>query len=246
MGGGGITLLIEVVVSDLVSLRERGKYMAITLSSSIVGLAAGPFIGGLIVERSSWRWIFYLNLPAAAGEFSSAFSPQLPPWLTIMLIHPVCLVCLFAFLRVQTHCPGSSKKAWTTVLARIDTTGNVIFAMAAVAVLLALTWGGTLHGWGDYRVIVPLVLGLVGLGLWVAFEWTWSKTPSFPLQIVSNRTSSAVLGITFFHSLLTHWSFYFVPLYFQCIKQRGPFQAGKQRFYPASLPCCFNFANGCS
>lgn len=240
MGGGGITLLIEVVVSDLVSLRERGKYMAITLSFSIVGLAAGPFIGGLIVERSSWRWIFYLNLPAAAGESSSTFylsTSYFGPWLIIM-IHPVCLVCLFAFLRVQTHYPGSSKKAWTTVLARIDTTGNAIFATAAVAVLLALTWGGTLHGWGDYRVIVPLVLGLVGLGLWVAFEWTWSKTPSFPLQIVSNRTSSAVLGITFFHSLLTHWSFYFVPLYFQCVKQRGPFQAGKQRFYLASSPSC--------
>lgn len=65
-GGGGITLLIETVVTDLVPLRERGKYMAITLLGSIMGTAGGPFIGGLIVERTTWRWIFYLNLPIAS------------------------------------------------------------------------------------------------------------------------------------------------------------------------------------
>jgi MFS family permease len=65
-GGGGITLLIETVVTDLVPLRERGKYMAITLLGSTMGTAGGPFIGGLIVERTTWRWIFYLNLPIAS------------------------------------------------------------------------------------------------------------------------------------------------------------------------------------
>lgn len=65
-GGGGITLLIETVVTDLVPLRERGKYMAITLLGSILGTAGGPFIGGVIVEHTTWRWIFYLNLPIAS------------------------------------------------------------------------------------------------------------------------------------------------------------------------------------
>lgn len=55
-------------MTDLVPLRERGKYMAITLMASVFGTAGGPLIGGVIVERTTWRWIFYLNIPIAADE----------------------------------------------------------------------------------------------------------------------------------------------------------------------------------
>ena len=55
-------LLVELIVCDLVPMRERGKYLGIVLSSSAVGAIAGPIIGGALAE-SSWRWIFYMNLP---------------------------------------------------------------------------------------------------------------------------------------------------------------------------------------
>jgi MFS family permease len=37
--------------------------MAIVMMTFSLGTSIGPFIGGIIVQKSSWRWVFYLNLP---------------------------------------------------------------------------------------------------------------------------------------------------------------------------------------
>ena len=63
MGSGGINMIVDVIVSDLVPLRERGNFMAIVLTVYFIGTSIGPFVGGAIVEILSWRWVFYINLP---------------------------------------------------------------------------------------------------------------------------------------------------------------------------------------
>ena len=84
-------------MTDLVPLRERGKYMAITLLGSILGTAGGPFIGGIIVERTTWRWIFYLNLPIASCKLIHQMAPNL--LLSCLLIAISCSG-LYPFIRV--------------------------------------------------------------------------------------------------------------------------------------------------
>jgi EmrB/QacA subfamily drug resistance transporter len=63
LGAGGLIVLTQAVVGDIVPPRERGKYQGIF--GGVFGLAsvAGPLIGGIIVESASWRWVFYVNLP---------------------------------------------------------------------------------------------------------------------------------------------------------------------------------------
>ena len=58
-------MLVELIVCDLVPLKERGKYLGIVLSSSAIGAIIGPVVGGALAS-ANWRWIFYLNLPIAA------------------------------------------------------------------------------------------------------------------------------------------------------------------------------------
>jgi MFS family permease len=74
LGGGGINLLVETVVTDLVPLRERGKYMSIVMLGATVGATIGPFLGGVITDKATWRWCFYLNVPIGGGKSCACIS----------------------------------------------------------------------------------------------------------------------------------------------------------------------------
>ncbi|KAJ8133416.1 hypothetical protein O1611_g195 [Lasiodiplodia mahajangana] len=139
VGSGGIIMVSSIVVSDLVPLRERGNMSAILISIFGIGSALGPFIGGAIVSSTTWRWIFYLNLPIGGVAFA----------------------VLFIFLRV-----GYSKEmSFWQKLKRVDLVGNFILVASTVSVLYALSYAGTLYPWKSWHTLVPLLLGFLGLFL---------------------------------------------------------------------------------
>jgi EmrB/QacA subfamily drug resistance transporter len=63
IGAGGLMSLVLAIVGDIVSPRERGKYMGYFLGVFAVSSVAGPLLGGFLTDSLSWRWVFYVNLP---------------------------------------------------------------------------------------------------------------------------------------------------------------------------------------
>ncbi|KAL1965846.1 hypothetical protein VTN77DRAFT_5167 [Rasamsonia byssochlamydoides] len=203
MGSGGVEMMVEVIISDLVPLRERGNFMAIILAIFALGTSLGPFLGGVIIERTTWRWIFYLNLP----------------------IGGTAMILLFLFLHVRHNHEMTLRQR----LKRIDVFGGVILVMASVSVLFALTYGGSKYAWESGHILAPLLLGLSGFALYLLYEGSdLCVQPMTPVRLFQSRTSVVVFVNTFINSSLLFWVIFFLPLYFQAILGSSPSRSGVQ------------------
>lgn len=63
LGGGAIQAITFAILGDLISPRERGRYIAIYVGASTVAAIGGPLLGGFIVDHFAWEWIFLINVP---------------------------------------------------------------------------------------------------------------------------------------------------------------------------------------
>ncbi|KAI9618112.1 hypothetical protein H4Q26_012455 [Puccinia striiformis f. sp. tritici PST-130] len=65
IGGGGLMTVAQVIVSDVVSLRQRGKYQGILGAATAISNGIGPLLGASFAHGNRWRWIFRINMPLA-------------------------------------------------------------------------------------------------------------------------------------------------------------------------------------
>ncbi|GAA1464859.1 MDR family MFS transporter [Microbacterium thalassium] len=67
LGAGGLAALSQVLMADIISPRERGRYMGLFGAVMAVATVGGPLLGGVITDAWGWRWNFFVALPVAVA-----------------------------------------------------------------------------------------------------------------------------------------------------------------------------------
>lgn len=63
LGGAFMTPAMNVIIFGAFPENERGRAIGLSIGVSSVFLSLGPFLGGLITEYLTWRWVFWINFP---------------------------------------------------------------------------------------------------------------------------------------------------------------------------------------
>ncbi|MDY0914563.1 MFS transporter [Rathayibacter festucae] len=67
-GAGGLLTLVQIVLADIISPRERGRYMGLFGAVMALGTIGGPLLGGVVTDAVGWRWNFYAAIPLAVAS----------------------------------------------------------------------------------------------------------------------------------------------------------------------------------
>ncbi|WP_127820248.1 MDR family MFS transporter [Microbacterium sp. CPCC 204701] len=67
IGAGGLAALSQVIMADIISPRERGRYMGLFGAVMAVATVGGPLLGGFITDTLDWRWNFFIAIPFAVA-----------------------------------------------------------------------------------------------------------------------------------------------------------------------------------
>lgn len=190
IGGGGMTTVVSILLSDAVPLRERGKWQGYVNIIYATGASTGAPLGGILADYIGWRWAFLSQAP----------------------------LCLLAFLAVSLvlHLPKQEQADWKAKLKRIDFLGAAILIAAVFTLLLALDRGSNVS-WKATITLVSLGLSVPLFALFAMVEMKVAREPFAPGHIIFHRTLFACYLCNFFS--FSGWlaALFYIPLYFQAV-----------------------------
>ncbi|KAK8858459.1 hypothetical protein IAR55_002686 [Kwoniella newhampshirensis] len=191
MGGGGVNGIAMVIVSDIVPLKERGKYQGLVSVATSIGNAIGPFVGGGLASAGQWRWVFRTT--------------------TFLGVIVIVLDQIILPLK-PVH--GSMK----TKIKQIDYLGIFLSAAGTVLLLVPISGGGSTFAWESATVIAMLVVGAGCMAAFFLSQWKWASLPILPLRLFKDRTVSAVMSQNFFIGMIYYGNIFYIPMFFQYVK----------------------------
>jgi EmrB/QacA subfamily drug resistance transporter len=189
LGAAALLPIAMAVIGDLFTPRERARWQGI--AGGVFGLSSviGPTLGGFITDHSTWRWVFYVNLPVG-----------------------VVALLVLVFLMPTLRSARTGK-------AIIDYLGVMFLIATTVPLLLALTWGGNAqYNWNSVQVIGMFVASAVFLVIFIFYERYRERRdlqPIIDLSMFSNRVFTTSVIITMITGAGMFGCIVFLPLFAQ-------------------------------
>ncbi|KAK1464968.1 major facilitator superfamily transporter [Colletotrichum melonis] len=199
IGGGGINSIVMIIVSDITTLENRGKYQGVLGAVLALANGVGPFVGGAVVQESTWRWVF---------------------WMVPIISAPAAVTILFC-LPLKHRSGNYSEK-----IKKIDYGGIALNMASTLLLLIPLSGGGVTYLWSSPFVIAGVVVGAVLAVLFVLYEWKLAKLPIMPLRLYHAPHCSALFGQTFLMGQAYFGNLFYLPIYFQSILNYEPLVSG--------------------
>ncbi|WP_265523052.1 MDR family MFS transporter [Oerskovia flava] len=197
LGGGGLMILSQAIIADIVPARERGKYMG--PMGALFGIAAvvGPLLGGWFTEGPGWRWAFWINIPIGIAAVVVA-------WKTLKL----------------PSRRSDRKVDVAGIFFMVLATSGIVLVTSWESLR-----PGEGYDWSD-PLLLTLVLATVGsVAAFVVVE-NRAEEPLLPLRLFKNRTFTIatliglVLGMGMFSALA------FLPTFLQMSTGAGVTESG--------------------
>jgi EmrB/QacA subfamily drug resistance transporter len=195
LGGGGLMILSQAIIADIVPASERGKYLGPLGGIFGISAVAGPLMGGFFVDHLSWQWCFYINIPVGIAAFAiSYFALTLPGKrrekpidVAGVVLLSAATTCLIFF----TDFGGDKDQGWGSPLTWLFGVGLAVAAVSFVLVERRAADPVIPMSLFRNRVFVNCTaIGfMLGLGMFAALAFV----PTF-LQM-SSGTSAAVSGL---------------------------------------------------
>lgn len=163
LGGGGLMSLAFVIVGDVVSPRQRGRYIGAFTAIFTVSAVTGPVWGGLLVDGPGWRWVFWSVVPLSAIALVVAgrglrlpFATRDRPidWLGIVLL----VIASTGLILVPVW--GGSTYAWSSwqlaATGVVGIVGSVLFVLQERRAAEPIV---PLHLFADRTIAIVFVMG---------------------------------------------------------------------------------------
>ncbi|KAH9890217.1 major facilitator superfamily domain-containing protein [Xylariomycetidae sp. FL2044] len=205
LGAAGIFSGGILITTKLIPLARRAAYLGIM--SGAFGLAAivGPFLGGALTDRATWRWCFGINLPLGV--------------VTVV----VCV--LFVHLPKDAEARPLSLRE---KISQLDIPGTICMVASLICLLIALQWGGSTYPWNDGRLIALFtVFGALAIAFVVIqFTSATGRARTLPSSIARNRDVWLAASYAMCITGGVYVAVLYLPVWFQTILGKTALSSG--------------------